>query len=266
VIPDLGLFPAAWLAGAELSLAVGRPERVGLSLFSTDTAAFSAFCDQIALPPAAREEEERLRALFDLVPRHWLKLHYLAGERTGFSQYFTIHGRNGYPITTLRLFARQYGAREAAGLEALLRPALEREDTTWFVTLKRVQQAAEPRISCRLPRVALPELMATVVVEGYVDPRRADQYLAWDRRLETGDDLYVTFDPLRQELCCLDFEDPHPCSLPGSWEEAATDFTDGATPRYLKCRLRAGAARPEWVIYLACRPEVTPSLSRTSPE
>jgi hypothetical protein len=253
VIPDLGRFPPSWLAGAEWSLTVGRPERLGLSFFSTDAAAFNAFCDGIALPPAAREAEERLRARFDLLPRHWLKLHYLAGQRAGLSQYFTIHGRNRYPITTLRLFARQYGAREAAGLEALLRPALERDDTTWLITLKRGEQAAEPRISCRLPRAALPALMATVVVETYLDSQRAEHYLAWDRRLEAGDHLYVTFDPLRRELGCLDFEAPGPCSLPAGWRKAATGFTAGNAPRYLKCRLRAGAVRPEWVIYLPCR-------------
>ena len=124
MIPDLGRFPSEWLRDAELSLAVGRPERVGLSFVFDDTAAFDAFAEGIGLPPEARDEDARLRARFDLGPRHWVKLRWMNGERGGWSQYFFIHGRNHYPITTLRLFARQFGVTDVSRLEALLRPAL----------------------------------------------------------------------------------------------------------------------------------------------
>jgi len=242
VIPERAAFPASWLAGAELSLTIGRPERVGLSFFSTDAAAYAAFCNEIGV---ARDDEERLRARFDLAPRYWVKLHYLAGARVGWSQYLPIHQRNVHPITTLRLFARAYGARDVSRLEPMLAPALEREDTAWIVTLKRAGDTVEPRISFRLARAVLPALMASVLAAGGLERDRADRYLALDGALEAGDALWVTVDPLRGELGCLDFEECAPGSLPDGWREHATE-----PPRYLKCRLRAGTAAPEWVIYL----------------
>jgi len=254
VIPDLSAFPASWLADAELSLTIDRPERVGLSFFSTDAAAYAAFCDQLGV---ARDDEERLRARFDLAPRHWVKLHFVAGARTGSSQYLPIHERNVYPITTLRLFARHHAgvasstggrAHAVSRLEPMLAPALEREDTAWIVTLKR-ERACEPRISFRLARDVFPTLMKSVVAAEGLDRERADRYLEWNRRLEAGDALWITVDPLRGEMSCVDFESCAPGSLPAGWR-AATHGIETPPPRYLKCRLRAGSADPEWVVYL----------------
>ena len=249
MIPDLARFPAPWLADAELSFTIGRPERVGLSFFSTDRAAFDAFTEQIGLSRETREDEERLRARFDLGPRHWVKLHYVAGKANGSSQYFAIQQRNHNPITTLRLFARQFGARDVTRLETMLTAALEREGTSWIVILKRRLPVAEPRLSCRVPRAVVPTLVQAVVTDGRLEPERAARYLEWNRRVQAGDAAWVTFDPLRSELCGLDFEDPDRLSLPAGWEEATAGIA-GAPPRYLKCRLSPGTSGPEWVVYV----------------
>ena len=98
----------------------------------------------------------------------------------------------------------------------------------------------------------MPRLIETAVEEGYLERERAEQYLAWNRNLEAGDAAHVTFDPLRQELGGLDYENPAPDSLPAGWQQATTGFAAGP-PRYLKCRLASGATRPEWVIYLNAR-------------
>lgn len=238
MIPDLGAFPASWLADAELSLTVGRPERVGLSFFSTDRAAYAAFCTSQGVP---LDDDVRLRGRFDLAPRHWLKLHYVGGECVGWSQYFAIHERNAYPITTLRLFARQYGAQDVARLEPTLLAALEHEESSWIVTVKR----GEPRISCRMPRVLLPSLMRAAVAEAYLDPARADAYLECDGRLHAGSDVWVTMNPAGRSVGCLDFEDVETRSLPAGWEQVAA-----VPPRYLKCRLHSGTGAPEWVVYV----------------
>jgi hypothetical protein len=252
VIPDLDRFPASWLADAELSLAIGRPERVGLSFFSTDAATFEAFTEQIGLSPETRADEKRLRARFDLGPRHWVKLHYVAGRPDGCSQYFAVHQRNHNPITTLRLFARQFGARDVTRLEGMLAAALEREDTSWIVILKRRTPVAEPRLSCRVPRALVPALVEAVATEGRLEPERAARYLEWDRRVQAGDAAWVTIDPLHGELCGLDFEDPDRGSLPDGWDEVPAGIA-ARPPRYLKCRLQPGESRAEWVIYLPAR-------------
>jgi len=252
VIPDLGRFTATWIADAELSLTIGRPERVGLSFFSTDRAAFDAFTEQIGLSRETREDEERLRARFDLGPRHWVKLHYVAGEQSGSSQYFAIQQRNHNPITTLRLFARQFGARDVTRLETMLTAALEREDTSWIVILKRRRPVAEPRLSCRVPRAVVPTLVQAVATDGHLEPERAARYLEWNRRVQAGDAAWVTFDPLRSELCGLDFEDPDRGSLPDGWDEVPAGVA-ARPPRYLKCRLLRGESLPEWVIYVPAR-------------
>jgi len=248
VIADLGRFPSEWLRDAELSLTVGRPERVGLSFIFDDGAAFDGFAEGIGLGSDARDDDARLRARFELGPRHWVKLRWLAGEQVGCSQYFFIHGRSHYPITTLRLFARQFGVTDVSRLEALLTPALGRDDTGWIVSLKRTATAVEPRFSCRVPRTELPALMAAAVAERHLDRERADHYLAWNRRLHARDAVYVTYDPLHGELGGIDFEEPDADSLPAGWRDATTGF-GAATPRYLKCRIGFAAAA-EWVIYL----------------
>jgi hypothetical protein len=247
-LPEPGRFPDAWLAGAELSRTLGDPDRVGLSFFSTDAAAFDAFTTQIGLPTVVRDDEATLRGRFDLLPRRWVKLRYRAGERIGCSQYFAIHERNVYPVTTLRLFARRFGVRDVARLEPALAPALERDDTQWIASVRRTGATAAPRFSCRVPRTALRALVTTLAAQRFVDSARAARYLDWNDRLRAGDAAWVTTDPLAADLCGLDFEEPDPGSLPGGWRETAGS---AAPPRYLKCRLRSETSKPEWVLYLA---------------
>lgn len=247
-LPEPGRFADAWLADAELSLTLGAPDRVGLSFFSTDGAAFDAFTTAIGLPRDGRELEAELRARFDLLPRRWVKLRWVAGARVGYAQYFAIHERNRYPITTLRLFARRCGVRDTSRLEPALAPALACEDARWVMSVQRTGAATTPRFSCRLPRATLPSLLDAVIAQGGLDAARADDYRAWNDRLQAADAAWITLDGQRGELGSLDFEDPMPSALPDGWRAVAGAGV--APPRYLKCRLRPGAARAEWTIYV----------------
>jgi hypothetical protein len=248
ILPEPGRFPDAWLADAELSVAVGDPDRVGLSFFSNDADAFAAFTERIGLPADARADAAQLRARFDLLPRHWVKLRWRAGVRAGWSEYFTIQEHNVYPITTLRLFVRRYGVADTSRLEPALAPALEREDTRWVVSVRRADGAPVPRLSARVPRPVLRELATTLVAAGFVDRDRAARYLEHDVRLRAGDAAWITLDAATHTLCGVDFEDPDAGSLPDGWRDATG--ANAAPPRYLKCRLAPGASRPEWVLYL----------------
>lgn len=247
-LPEPGRFPDAWLADAELSVTLGAPDRVGLSFFSTDADAFAAFGARIGLPADARADAAQLRARFDLLPRHWVKLRWRAGARAGWSEYFAIDERNVYPITTLRLFVRRYGIADTARLEPALAPALEQEDTRWVVSIRRTDGPPVPRLSARVPRAVLPGLMTTLVAAGFVDRGRAARYLEHDASMHAGDAAWITLDAGTHTLCGIDFEDPVPSGLPDGWRAAVG--ADAAPPRYLKCRLPPGAWQPEWVLYL----------------
>jgi hypothetical protein len=261
----LAAFPPGWLAEAELSLCPAVPERVGLSFFSTDPRAFTAFCEECGLPPAARRDEERLRAEFDLAPRHWVKLHYCGIERVGSSQYFQLHPRNQRPITTLRLFLRRYGG-DPGGLAEMLQPALEREDTSWLLVLKR-EATPRPRLVCRVPRTVLPDLMLCLARSGHLEEAVAHQYLRWDARLRAKPHVYVSIDPGLPGSCSTDYEDVPSDCLPPAPSQAASQLPGSPAPRYVKCRILHPHRDPEWVIYLpagALRPRAGTSPCLTS--
>jgi hypothetical protein len=252
LIPDLAGMPPAWLNGAELSIDLAHHQRVGVSFFFTDTAAFHSFCDHQRLPTEVQRDETALRGTFDLVPRHWIKRDFISGKPAGLSQYFTVHPRVNYPITTLRLFLRRHGCPDVAAIEPMLTPSLERQDSQWFLILKR-GQAPHPRIACRMVRSLLPDILDRLIAVGFLDHARAQAYSDWNSRLRAGPFVYLSIDPNRPGACSLDFESVHPASLPDRWTELQRQMGWPSLPRYLKCRIPTGSTVPAWKVYLTLR-------------
>lgn len=244
---DLSAFDESWLAGAELSLALPDGEKKGLSFFFSDEEEFGDFLAAAGLPGEVLEHERRLRGKFDLLPRYWLKLHYLNSKVSGFSQYFQVHPALGYPITTLRLFLRMYGHERVEGLEDMLEPGLASGSTIYGLVLKHEKGTITPRLSLRVERQFLPELFERFVKAGYLGTDRAEAYLDWDKRISVGDFTYVSFDPGVPGGCVLDFEKISTATLPTTLQ--GSDLPEDVPFNFVKCRLRADNT-PEWAAYL----------------
>ncbi len=236
--------PAAWLADAEISVPFLRGER-GLSFFFEAPAEFADFLETVGAPPVIAVCEARVRERFDLVPRRWVKLQ---GEKPSrrFSQYFQVNPLDAYPLTTLRLFLRAFGIADVAGLEELLRPALERGDTVWGLVLKHGDRGAAPRLSLRVPRGLLGDLVGRLV-----EARRLTAALgaAYGQLALTGpgdDTVYLSFDPGVADACALDFEHVPSGAVPGG----GAAFPQPVVLRYAKCRLGRNGGEPAWTGYL----------------
>jgi cyclopropane fatty-acyl-phospholipid synthase-like methyltransferase len=245
VLTDLiSSVPAAWLAEAEISVPCsGGPG--GLSFFFDAPAEFVTFLQVIGAPPQLWDCETRLRERFDLVPRRWVKVQ--GDERSRkFSQYFQVNPGDAYPITTLRLFLRAFGVADVAGLEALLRPALERDDTVWGLVLKHGDGVATPRLSLRTDRRVLPELLQQLVAANRLAPRLGAEYQRLGLTAPGDDTVYLSFDPRIANACALDFEHVPSDTVPG----ADAIFLRPVVLRYAKCRLASSGDQPTWTAYL----------------
>ncbi|HPT96736.1 MAG TPA: class I SAM-dependent methyltransferase [Armatimonadota bacterium] len=250
MIGDLHELPKSWIGEGEVSLPLGKPAELGLSLFLTHPRAFSAVCRHLSAPPALLENDRRVRESFDVVPRQWVKLHYRDGALSGYSLYFHVDPGIQHPVTTLRTFLRRYGHADVSWVEPMLQPALERPETTWGLVLKDAGSRPRPRLSAVIQRGILPDLLERMVSTGFLTPDQARAYLAWNERAAAEETAYFSFDPGVRGASALDLTRPEASCLPEAWDRLCLDPTGKTLPRYLKCRIRPGSDEPEWSAYL----------------
>ena len=236
--------PAAWLADAEISVSLSGGEG-GLSFFFHAPAEFADFLEVVAAPSKLSEYETRLRERFDLVPRRWVKLQG-EGRSRRFSQYFQVNPLDAYPITTLRLFLRAFGVADLAGLEALLRPALDRDDTVWGLVIKHRDGGAAPRLSLRTNRRLLPDLLQRLVAANRLAPQLGAEYERLALTVPGDDTAYLSLDPSVANACALDFEHVPADTVPGG----DVVFPRPLALRYVKCRVPASGSPATWTAYL----------------
>lgn len=192
---DLKPFRRNWLAQAETSPS-------GLSFFFLDQLEYAAFADLVGLPEADRRDSDEVAARYDLVPRRWVKVHARSG---GFSQYHVINAAtNSYPITTLRQIVRRYRQGEAGPLEAGLKPALERSDSTFAFILKN----GLLRLSFRIPRELLSNSLTALTEAGLLTESLARAHRLNDAEMGPSPGVYVTFQPGDPNVLSVDYERP----------------------------------------------------------
>lgn len=247
-IPPLAGFALNWLADAEISATPGRDGACGLSFFFTDAIEYARFCRAAELPAEAVARAASIRARFELVPREWVKLHYQNEQCCGLSQYFVVDPRTTYPITTLRLCLQQCGLTDTRGLEPVFEPALQRADTLWAAIAKQSGAQVRARLSCRVPRALLAELLARAGRQGYVSERLAARHLEHDARIDAGAYAYLSLDPELPDSCSVDYEDLGRASIPDVCSPLWPADDTGEERRYLKCRLAPGDG-VQWTVY-----------------
>lgn len=243
LIPALAAVPDAWLAEAEVS--VGAADgRYGISFFADTAEIHRRQLAAFGLPAEVAATDHALRERFDLVPRWWFKLSYRDGQRVGLSQYFLID-RRPYPISTLRVFCRRYGA-PVENLEAMLRPALDDPESSWGLALKYGDGSPRPRVFTRVARTRLPSLLVSLRNHRVLAAPAVEHYRLADRRCGGGEWVWLSLDPGLDHGVSVDFE--------GTPAEPSTGLGVGSgAARYLKCRVAAGADVPDWVVYRPLR-------------
>ncbi|RYG36424.1 class I SAM-dependent methyltransferase [bacterium] len=217
-------FRPHWLKDAEASYIEGF-DRTGLSLFFTDTLEFEEFAKRVQLPEDAVERERVFRSDFELDPRRWTKLHFRGGVRDGFSQYFVVDPRLNYPVTTLRVLGKRLGLSEPRRVEPAFQRALV-EPGTLFAVIAKVGERTSPRLSTRLPRTILSEVLADFESAGYITSAVRLLIEEAQGQVIAGDWAYLSVDPETPDGISLDFEKPVTSEIP--------------SPRYLKIRPRNG--------------------------
>lgn len=243
-----------WLSQAEISEDhFGQQDRVGLSFFFLDPVELQAFLNAAALPSEPFLEEARLRQTYDLIPRHWIKLHFLKARRNGFSQYFVLEPNQAYPITTLRQLVRRYpnAGSDPSALEPGLEPALQQEDAMWAAILKNGEGRRVLRLSTLVRRERLASLLNRMSDHGLIASHMGEAHLAMDREMEADPSVYVTFEPGTPQVLALDYQHPSPSLL-----DKIGLGGEKNSPRYLKCRLD-DAGRAVWTAYRPL-PDVLP--------
>lgn len=205
MIPDLTSFQPEWLDTAEVSCALAEPQITGLSFFFHDEASCTEFTVAQSLDECVMADEKVLRSKFDILPRHWLKIHYDGMERSGLSQYFYLNPDLRYPITTIRCFLKRYGPADAGIIEDLLKPALEAPETQWGLALKRSADRTTPRIFFSISRPLLNDALTPFVSLGYLAAPAAQQYREWNGRISAGSRVFLSLDPTLGRLSSLDF-------------------------------------------------------------
>jgi len=222
LIPPILGFRSHWLIDAEASFVDGG-HRAGLSLYFLDPLEFEAFAEVAGLPQDAVAREFEFRRAFDLDPRIWIKLHFRDGAPDGFSQYFVIDPRIDYPVTTLRVLGRRLGLTRADRVEPAFQRALTTPGTL-FAVIAKVGAGVSPRLSARLPRPLLPEVLADFAAVGFLSQSARQGLIDAERQVSAGDWAYLSVDPETPDAVAIDLEAP----------------VDWPGVRYLKLRLRQG--------------------------
>ena len=239
--------PAAWLTAAEFSLSPAAPTQCGLSLFLDRTDDLRTLLSLAGVTPTpVLEAEQWLRGTLGAGLRHWLKLSYHEGHLAGWSQYAHLRPEVTDPLTSLRIFQRRYGTREAAGMLAdLLAPARGRPDVIWGVALKHDRGSVSPRHLCGVPRELLAPLLEACVAEGVLRQDDADTHGSWATRLG-AERLFIGLNLDRPALAIDHHRIPWPAS-PVARDALPANLNSPTVGEWLKCRLVDG--EPRWTIY-----------------
>lgn len=232
-------------SAAELSLTLGADPLTGLSFYFETPAEWQDFLESKYGRPALAEADARVRSRFDLVPRRWVKLTFRDDVVVRVSQYFQIDPRLPRPISTIRTFCRMYGVRELGGLAAMLSQGLGSEATVWILALKYRGGEITPRISCRIPRAALGDMLAEMVAAGGLTRAQQDAFGEVNARMPGGDGVYVSITPGGLGPVDLDFERV----VAGTVPELGARFPKDLCLSYLKCRVGPDAGEKHWVGY-----------------
>ena len=236
---------------AEICLYAGRPEKVGLRFMFLDWRDVEALAAAADLPREILDDEKIIRKKFDLTRGHWIKIGYVDGRPRVYSQYFAIAPGHHYPISTLRLFLKMYGASGAHLLEELLAPGLNDPGSIWNLALKRDADGAHPRIYGRVRRSVLGALLERAVSTGLISSTHREAQLEWDGKIRAGRLVYYSVDPGTPGGMAVDYEELPAALLPFSPELFQAGLPPDFKLPYLKCRIRDGKPDPEWVAHLA---------------
>jgi hypothetical protein len=231
---------------AELSQELGADPLTGLSLYFETPAEWQEFLESAHGTPALDDADARVRARFELVPRRWVKLTFRDDVVVRVSQYFQIDPRLPGPISTIRTFCRMHGIRELGGLAAMLSQGLRSEETVWILALKYRGAEITPRISCRIPRTALGNMLADMCAVGGLTEVQREAFAEVNARMQGGDNVYVSITPGGLGPVDLDFEQV----VAGTVPELGDRFPKDLSLSYLKCRLAPDARDKHWVGYV----------------
>jgi hypothetical protein len=232
-------------SAAELSVELGPEPLIGRSLYFETADEWRTFLASEYGNPALAEGDTRVRARFELVPRRWVKLTFREDVVVRVSQYFQIDPRLPGPISTIRTFCRMYGVRTVGGLAAMLAQGLGSETTVWILALKYQGADISPRISCRIARAALSDMLANMVAAGGLSRAQQDEFIEVNARMRGSDGVYVSITPGGPGPVDLDFEQV----VAGTVPELGTRFPKDLCLSYLKCRLDPDAREKRWVGY-----------------
>lgn len=245
---DLSSCDPAWLAAAEASLTQGKPGYLGLSFFFLSDAEARRFVKAVPASRPLTEPEGEVRASFHVVPRRWYKLAVQDGRIDGLSQYWQIDPAVTYPITTIRLFLRKYGAEPPPELEKRLEPYLRRRRQPWILGLKHRARTTTPRVSLRVDQDQLPDALTRMAALRYLPAELQGAYYQACQGAGNTEPFYITFGPGQSDDFSIDFSNIPASAIPLIDPCVATD----AAWRYAKVRIAPETDGPRitWTGYL----------------
>ena len=238
----IATLPYRLLARAEVSHdLVGNHS--SLSLYALEAETFSLVCDIIGDPDLARRDQQ-MRRYFSLMPRHWIK--YAPSRPGELSEYYQLAEPSS---GALRLFLRSFGAAEyASAIDAAFRPLFAVKDIDWGLVVKRLNGAAAPRISARIPTQYLARTLQELVRQGLLRTELAVRLRDLTRAVVPGGDTYLSVDPMTQDAVAIDIPSPATAAVE---EVTGSDLAWlNGTIDYLKVRFPNGPTGPaRWTLY-----------------
>ena len=235
---------------AEICLYANEPAKIGVRYMFMDWSDIENLARSAGAPPRILDLEKTLRGKFDLAPGHWLKIGYVNGVPAGYSQYFAITPGHYNPVATVRLFLKMFGTGDSRRVIQGLDIGLKQPGSVWNLALKHAGDVASPRIYGRIERSLLKPLLDDLASAELVQGESRDKYLAWDERVEAGDQIYLSLDPGPVPAAAVDYEDASLNNLSVSPGGFGLEFPPDFKARYLKCRIKPTDVRTEWEVHL----------------
>lgn len=254
---------------AELSLPLGRSGSGALSVHPESRDELEELLTPLGgrARTTALEADARVREVFDVVPRIWVKLGAAGVEpealgrgrilrtpgearspaRRALSQYWQLAPWVRAPLATLRRFLRMFGVEDSGAVETLIGPALEDPATAWYLVAKQRGSAVRPRIAWTVEAAALSGVLRRAADLGVVEPVTARSYRAAAAAAAPASPVHVSLDPPgAPPRLALDLAAVPLSALPIADPRFPPDFEF----RYVKMRIR-GPGRPvEWTGYM----------------